>query len=220
MPIPKTIYQTFRNNDLPLVTRWHINRLRRRNPDYDYQFYDDKRISKFIADAFGKEVYALYSKLTIGAAKADFFRYAVLYKYGGVYLDIDSLCLTKLNDFILPTDVAIISLEDNKKSFVQWALIFEAGHPFLKKTLDVVLQNIAENKHVNDVHQMTGPTAYTSSIRACMEVAPNVNYRQVGIDYDGKFKFHYRFSKLFLYGFFRKNHWKKQQRQNAALLKR
>lgn len=211
MAIPKTIYQTFKHKKLPLLTQWHIYQLRRRNPEYDYQFYDDERISSFIRQEFGPDVFNLYQRITIGASKADFFRYAILYKKGGIYLDIDSLIVTKLDDFILPTDTAIISYENNLKYYVQWALFFEAGHPFLLKTLEVVLDNLRENRFPNDVHQMTGPSAFSKAISACIHTSSAIGYRQLGVDYDGKCRFHHRFSKFFLYGLRRKNHWKKQQ---------
>src|SRR6478736_2789667 len=52
MAIPKTIYQTYKSAQLPLLTRWHISRMRRRNPEYDYQFYDDARIEYFIKEHY------------------------------------------------------------------------------------------------------------------------------------------------------------------------
>ncbi len=217
MAIPKIIYQTFRNNNLPFITTWHIKKLQKRNPEYDYQFYDDNRICDFIRNEFGEDIYKLYTRISIGAAKADFFRYAILYKKGGIYLDIDSESKIKFDDFILPDDSAIISLESNLEYFVQWALVFEAGHPFLKKTLDIVIENLKNNTYPNDVHRMTGPSAYSMAIKACLQDAPNTNYRQFGIDYDGKFTFHYRFSKFFLYGLFKKNHWRKQQAKISIL---
>lgn len=35
--------------------------------------------------------------------KADIMRYEILYKYGGIYLDADSLCLESLDEFFLKT---------------------------------------------------------------------------------------------------------------------
>jgi len=217
MPIPKIIYQTYKTAQLPLITRWHIKRFKQRNPEYEYQFYDDQRISEFIMNEYGQEIFALYSRISIGAAKADFFRYAILFKNGGVYLDIDSQNVHQLDSFILPNDAAIVSLESNQQFYVQWALIFEAEHPFLKRTLDDVLQNLKENKYPHDVHQMTGPTAFTKAIKACLQENPTIAHRQLATDYDGHFKFHYRFSKFFLYGLGRKNHWRKQQDKVSIL---
>ena len=98
MAIPKTIYQTYKTTKLPILFRWHIRRLRKNNPSYTYEFYDDKRASDFILEAYGNEISALFNRINIGAAKADFFRYAILYKKGGVYLDIDSLITSKIDD--------------------------------------------------------------------------------------------------------------------------
>lgn len=209
MSIPKTIYQTFLNDKLPALTRWHIYQLKKRNPDYDYQFYDDLRAEEFIKAEFDTEVYDLFKRINIGAAKADFFRYAILYKKGGVYLDIDSLILKKLDEIILPDDSAIISLGSHKKNYVQWGLFFEAGHPFLEKTMEIMLENLRKNKYPYDVHRMTGPTVYTDAIEICLKESSDIKYRQMDVDYDKKLKFSYRMSKFFLYGISRKNHWKK-----------
>ena len=217
MAIPKVIYQTFKTDQLPFLAKWHIQKMRERNPEYDYQFYSDERISDFFSKEFGPEISALYHRINIGAAKADFFRYAVLYKYGGIYLDIDSLSTGSFDHFILPDDSAIISLESHKEFYVQWALVFESGHPILKRTLEIVIENLTQNKFPNDVHQMTGPAAYSRAVRECIDQSQACNYRLLGTDYDGNFQFHYRFSKFFLYGIFRKNHWRKRQLDTNVL---
>ena len=209
MAIPKIIHQTFKSSKLPWLTRWHISRFRKNNPDYIYEFYDDARIDTFILEGFGEEVFHLYKRLNIGAAKADFFRYAVLYKKGGVYVDIDSGINGSLNDFILPTDVAVITKERNPDLFVQWALIYEAGHPFLEKTIEIVLENINTNAYPHDVHKMTGPTAYTLAINQCINQNPNIQYRVFGMDYNNHFTIKYKFGKFFLYN--DGDHWKKKQ---------
>lgn len=206
MAIPKIIYQTFKTSNLPLLTKFHIWNLKRKNPEYDYQFYDDDRIDSFIKIEFDKDTYELYKQINIGAAKADFFRYAILYKKGGIYLDIDSLILKKLDDFILPTDGAIISLESNLEFYIQFALFFEAGHPFMEKTLETVINNLKENT-LSGPHEITGPTAYTKGIKAALQENSDCNYREFGFDYEKIVKFSYPMSKTFLYGFSRKNHW-------------
>lgn len=218
MPIPKVIYQTFRTTSLPQLTQWHIRRMRKRNPEYDYQFYDDARIDRFLVDEFDQRVQAAYRRIGIGALKADFFRYAVLYKKGGVYLDVDSRFLARLDDFILPEDCALISLEGgNRKYFIQFALFYEPGHPFLKNTLELIIRNIEENKYPHDGHKMTGPTAYTAAIHASLKENPAIPYRQLGIDYDCLVEFSYPMSKTFLYGITKKNHWRRETQRRPIL---
>lgn len=216
MSIPKVIYQTFKTSSLPFVTRWHISRFRKKNCEYSYEFYDDQRIEQFLTDEFDQNTLELYKKLNIGAARADFFRYAILLKKGGIYLDIDSAINGKLSDLIRPDDNAVLSLEKNEICYIQWALFYEAGHPFLEKTMEIVLENIRNNKFPHDVHHMTGPTAYTLAVKECLKNKPDVPYRLVGPDYNRQMKFKYRMSKFFLYTK-KSEHWKKLQISSSVL---
>ena len=217
MAIPKIIHQTFKTAKLPFLTRWHISRFRKKNPDYAYEFYDDARIDDFLKKEFGADTLALYKRINIGAAKADFFRYAVLYKKGGIYVDIDSGINGSLNNFIRSEDMAIITREGNPELFAQWALIYSPGHPFLKKTIEMVLDNIRENKYPHDVHRMTGPTAYTEAINETLKANPDTDYRILGTDYDGHLKVKYKLGKFFLYE--KGDHWKKKQLTTPVLKK-
>ena len=213
MPIPKIIYQTYFTRDLPLVTQFFIWRMKKMNPEYKYEFYDDERIESFLKNEMPEENFQAYKRITIGAAKADFFRYNILYRYGGVYLDIDSTIKGDLDKFIRDDDSAIISKERNPGMYVQWALIFEAGHPFLKRTIEKILDNIEQNRFPNDVHQMTGPSVYSSAIRECLEQG-QVKFREVGVDYDDMFQFKHPLNKL-LYG--KREHWKKTQLKQPVI---
>lgn len=215
MAIPKIIHQTFKTSKLPFITRWHINNFRRKNPDYKYEFYDDDRVESFFSEEYDQHVFETYKKINIGAVKADMFRYAVLYKKGGVYVDIDSSINDKLDGFIKPDDKAIISLEGHLCFYAQWALIYDANHPFLKRTLEIILENISLNKYPNDGHKMTGPSVYTQAINECLAEDPTIPYRLLGTDYNGHLKFKYPLGKFFLYK--KGEHWKKQQKVTPVL---
>ncbi|MFP5079120.1 glycosyltransferase family 32 protein [Pedobacter sp. JCM 36344] len=215
MSIPKIIHQTFKDKNLPFITRWHIGRFLKRNPEYRYEFYDDERIEHFIAEEYDQETLKLYRRLNIGAAKADFFRYAVLYKKGGIYLDIDSGISGLLRNFINSDDVAIITREGDPNLFAQWALIFAPSHPFLKKTMEIIKDNIVTNKYPNDVHKMTGPSVYTEGINASLSLNPSIPYRLLGTDYNKHFKVKYKLGKFFLYR--KGDHWKTKQLSTPVL---
>jgi inositol phosphorylceramide mannosyltransferase catalytic subunit len=211
MAIPKVIYQTFKTDQIPWLTKLYIKRFRRKNKNYGYEFYDDQRVDAFIKESFDNEVYKAYSRLQIGAAKADFFRYAVLYKKGGIYLDLDSDILVNLDKHLNEKDQAVITREKNHQNlFAQWALVYEKGHPFLERTLHYIVENIQQNKYPHDVHAMTGPTVYTRAVNDVIAENPTVAYRIVPDDYRGIMKFKYKLGKLLIYGD-RSQHWKKLQ---------
>ena len=219
MAIPKIIYQTYRNSNLPWITRFFIWWGRSQNKDYRYEFYNDERIEAFLKKEYAPDVYNAYSKLAIGAAKGDFFRYAILYKTGGVYMDIDGAILRPLHNIILPEDSAIITRENVKEfRYVQWALVYDKGHPFMKKTLDQCIDNIKHNRYPHDVHRMTGPTAYTEAIQESLKENPTIEHRVFGFDYERKKK-GVLIPKHFLNRvmYFRNERWNKVQLKRTVL---
>lgn len=161
--IPKVIYQTWYTKSLPKPIQVSIERMMEQNPNYTHQLYDDVDIETFIANNFDSNILTAYKSLTVGAAKADLWRYLMLYKNGGVYLDVDSVIYGKLDDLIID-DCAIISREKNYGKFVQWCLIYPANHPILKICIDKCIFNIT-NKTTNDILELTGPVVYSQSIR-------------------------------------------------------
>lgn len=213
MAIPKIIYQTYKNADVPALTRFFIWLMKWRNPQYRYEFYDDKRIETFFSTEFDKSVYEAYKRIDIGAAKADFFRYAVLYKFGGIYLDIDGYTTRNLDDMILPDDAAIITKERNPGIYAQYALVFEQGHPILKRCIDKVLDNIEHNRYVSDIHKLTGPSVFTDAVNECMQEGLG-KCRIFGVDYEGFLK-----SKHLLHAglFVKREKWQKAQQARPAL---
>ena len=215
MAIPKVIHQTYASrNRSPWLAQLHINRMRRMNPGYEYRFFDDDAIEDFIHKEFNSDTLEQYLKITIGAAKADFFRYAMLLKKGGVSVDLDSRVTGNLDEWILAEDTAIVTAEKHPGIFVQWALVYDKGHPFLQKTLENVLDNIKHNRYPHDIHKMTGPTVYSDSIRSCLAEDPSIKYRDFGVDYEGKIKFKYWLSSL---TYIQKEHWRKTQKRRPVL---
>ncbi|GAA5082748.1 hypothetical protein GCM10023210_00440 [Chryseobacterium ginsengisoli] len=217
MAVPKQIFQTFKTKNLPFITKLHIWNMKRKNPEYKYFFYDDHDIEKFITEEFPPEYIENYKKLTIGAAKADFFRYAILYKKGGIYLDVDSSITKPLKYLIKDNDEAIISAERHPNLFVQWGLIFNKNHPFLEKTLELMLDNIKTHRYPNNIHATTGPTVFSEGIRQSLQENPDISYRQFdGIEFRGYLKFKYKLGKFFLYEK-RAEHWKQKQISQAII---
>lgn len=217
MSIPKVIYQTFITNKLPFVSRLYIGLMQKINASFTYEFYDDARIERFLKEAYEPYMFEAYNKLAIGAAKADFFRYAILYKFGGVYLDIDGYTIKSLDKIILEGDEAIITREKNHPEFYsQFGLIYGKEHPFLAKTLEMVIDNINNNRYPNDVHKMTGPAVYSDAINYCIQNGTAGRYRIFGLDYNGYLKPKHLLNKR-LYENKKRDHWKYQQLSKPVL---
>jgi hypothetical protein len=91
--IPLNLFQTWHTLDLPPKMKENVELLQTQNPEFKYYLYDDAMCRDFIEKNFPTEVLYTYDKLKPGAYKADLWRYCMLYKYGGVYLDIKYKCI-------------------------------------------------------------------------------------------------------------------------------
>jgi len=189
--IPRLIHQTFKSHELPVELRENIEKIKALNPGWTHRIHDDADIEAFIADVYGPEVLAYYHRINpkYGAARADLFRYLLLYKLGGVYLDIKSTLALPLDDILQPGESYVLSQWKNGKDeqhagwgcarelrhfpggeFQQWHIVAAPGHPFLRAVIENVLCNIDRyNPWLHGtgsagVFRVTGPVAYTLAI--------------------------------------------------------
>jgi mannosyltransferase OCH1-like enzyme len=89
--IPKKIFQTWYTKELPNEVNISIEKMKSMNKSYQYFIFDDQDMFHYIKSNFDSDVLKAFDSLTIGAAKADFWRYLILYKE--VFLRILSLLL-------------------------------------------------------------------------------------------------------------------------------
>lgn len=207
--IPKNIFQSWISKDLHPEIQKKVDMMKILNPEYSYQLYTDSEIDEFVNTFYPGEISECFNRLNVPVAKVDFWRYLVLYKFGGVYVDLDSSINISLNELIGQNDTAIITAETNPNTFVQWALIFDKQHPILKKVIELIIENIQNNSYPNDILRMTGPQVYSkailslhydlfgenlnfNSINNSTDITfskNSISYRVYGIDYNNKFTF-------------------------------
>ena len=86
--IPCNIFQTWETKILPPSMFETISKIKRQNPRFKYFLFDDNDCREFIKTHFPTNVLNAYDSLIPGAYKADLWRYCILYKMGGIYIDI------------------------------------------------------------------------------------------------------------------------------------
>lgn len=190
--IPKIVHHTYPNKNLSPELAQNLADLKQNNPDWTFCFYDDDDQVAFIKNYF-PNLLSYYASIDAdyGAAKADFFRYLLVYKLGGVYLDIKSSLTKPLNQivsedtkFILaywanPSDGMHEEINNPKGEFEQWHVISVAGHPFLKVVIDSVCRNLTvynpffDGKSSTATLRVTGPIAYSIAILSVIEKHPH-----------------------------------------------
>lgn len=167
--IPRVIYQTMKDSKVPISMQQAAATWVRLNPEYEYRFYTDDMCRDFIAKNFHQSVLYAYDKLVPGAFKADLWRYAILYKYGGVYADVDMVAEVPLRTIINPDDT-FISVRDTDYSAIFNAFICcTPEHPFIKSVINHIVTASANNFYGRNSLHPTGPLAFGEAIARVLE---------------------------------------------------
>uniref|UniRef100_A0A6C0EU63 Glycosyltransferase n=1 Tax=viral metagenome TaxID=1070528 RepID=A0A6C0EU63_9ZZZZ len=181
--IPKIIIQTWKDNNIPAKYNAMIDSIKKMNTDYKYMFFTDDDIETFLKGHY-PEYYKTYLKLPIKIQKIDFFRYIVIYHYGGFYMDLDMNGIQNFDDLlnykcVFPVDEIIqkkMCINKRYKPFCdrnqyfllgQYAFAAEPRNQFIKLLIDTIHENI--DKYVNNVnnselyvYRTTGPDYVTN----------------------------------------------------------
>lgn len=90
--IPKIIYRTHKNIETLKKYQEVLDKTKKLLPDYESKNFFNDDIDKYIKNNFSKRIHNAYKSINpnYGSARADFFRYLIIYKEGGIYLDIKS----------------------------------------------------------------------------------------------------------------------------------
>ena len=85
--IPLHIYQVWHDKEFPSSVKESVNMIKEQNPEFEHHLYDEGMCRAFIQKNFPKRVVQAFDKVVPHALKADIWRYCILYKKGGIYLD-------------------------------------------------------------------------------------------------------------------------------------
>ncbi len=124
-----------------------------------------------------------------GAARADLFRYLLMYRKGGAYIDVKSSCSKPLTSALKLDEGFVLSRWKNRQGGLfdgaglhselasfkhgelqQWHIICEPQHPYLAAVIDRILANVHHYRPWGagvgriGVLRVTGPIAYTLAI--------------------------------------------------------
>jgi inositol phosphorylceramide mannosyltransferase catalytic subunit len=174
IPIPKKIFQTHKSQEY--INSDFMLKIAQRSwtecTDYEYHFYNDAQQDAFMKEHFSN-IYDIYKALPIKVMKADLWRYCVIYKYGGIYTDADTVCLGSPDDLIKDASL-VCGPEDDTIHLCQWTFAAPAQSPIIKSIIDVCIERLTnhpekykESPHF--IHFYTGPGAFTTGIERCLQ---------------------------------------------------
>lgn len=142
--IPLIIHQTWKTKNIkePKFIKG-VESWKKLNPEFEHILYDDKDCLNFITKQY-PEYREFYESLELPVQKADIFRYLIIHKYGGIYTDIDTLCLKNIQTVLdSPMIVGIEYLPEfnkGKTQYNQWFFGSVPNNPIFIKTVEEIIK--------------------------------------------------------------------------------
>ena len=156
--IPLQIFQTWYTKDLPPYMRKCVDTLKSQNPEFKHFLYDDDECREYIAKNYDADVLSAFDQLIPGAYKADLWRYCVLYKEGGIYLDIKYRCSAGFKLIELTDDEYFVKdREWTYRGVYNAFMVCKPGNPILKLAIDRVVNNVDMRYYGVTALAPTGP---------------------------------------------------------------
>lgn len=160
--IPPFIFQTWKEGS---KTNEMVNAMEsfKKQPGYTHVCWNDIECCNFLLNEFGDRYAKAYSLLVPGAYRADFWRYCMLYRFGGVYADAKTTCLRPLDEIIRPDDELVLVRDLPKTCLLNGFIACRAQHPLLKLVIDMVLENIESHSYGKNPLDITGPHVFAKA---------------------------------------------------------
>jgi len=168
--IPKVMHQIWLgSSSIPPLYKHYLNECQKLHPDWEFKFWTEKDI-----DELGLEYRDVYDKALNYAGRSDIARYEILYRFGGVYRDMDVKCFRPIDDlnhkytFFVPIDFPFEDAFDVYKmiSINNGIIGSDPGNIILKDALDIIRKDF--DKHLYDFTYDLHTSAHRLAIKASL----------------------------------------------------
>jgi mannosyltransferase OCH1-like enzyme len=161
--IPKLIHQTWKTNQAPEKWLPLVQKVQSLNPEWEYKLWSDADNDEFVKREY-PDFHEIFTGFSRGVMRADVIRYLIMYKLGGVYLDLDYEMLKPFDfedwDLVLPLNRSIKS-GDKADSIGNCFFASVPGHPFWLDVIDELKNHPPVVTDYTQIVEATGPLLLT-----------------------------------------------------------
>lgn len=161
--IPLDIYMMWHSKELPPIMKTYIATEIAANPEFKFHIYNVETCREFIRDNFDTNTLNAFDKLGPMAYKTDLWRCCVLYKKGGIYLDIKFMPVDGFK-FIDIVDKERFTLERDGSFWEEGTfgvsnalIIAKAGNQILHDCIENIVDNVNNKFYGFNNLYPTGP---------------------------------------------------------------
>jgi mannosyltransferase OCH1-like enzyme len=151
--IPRKIHQIWLGGRIPEKYKRLTETWKKFHPDWEYRLWTDKDIEEF-----GLKNKTLFNTAKNQGQRSDIFRYEILHRYGGIYVDTDFECLKPFDDLLFLDFFTGISYDTRMVLYI--GLIASVpGHAITVKCIDSM--DSYDGNQAYAIMDTTGPYYFT-----------------------------------------------------------
>jgi len=160
--IPLNLYLTWGTKELPQKMQENVYRMKKINPEFNIQLFDDNDCREFIKNNFREDIVVAYDTLKPGAYKADLWRLCILYITGGIYVDIKMNCINNFH-FIALTEREHLVLDipgqwnECNIGFYNALIVAKPKNKLLLRCINKISENVKNRYYGCNSLYPTGP---------------------------------------------------------------
>ena len=129
----KTIMLTIK--DKSKIPHYILEQYAKYAPKYNLEIFDDEDCKAFLKKHYGLEFVSKFESFQMGCHKADLFRYAYLFKMGGIYLDVKTILLRSIEEIFVDHRICYIVRSINPKSIYNGIIYTPPRNPLFRMLL-------------------------------------------------------------------------------------
>jgi mannosyltransferase OCH1-like enzyme len=149
------IIQTWKTLELIPEHYELVMKMRSHNPSAKNLFFSDKTIEQFILLYF-PTYHETFRSFKYNIQRIDFFRYLAVYKFGGLYLDLDMDITTSFENLDQSQCIFPVETRDSESGNIllgNYAFYAPANHPFLRHIIDCIVNSIINDDEISAAQQ-------------------------------------------------------------------
>lgn len=155
---PKTIFQLWHSpEDVSdqMIQRTEV--LKTQHPDFHYRLFFLDTAREFIRENFESKVLVAFDSIVPFAFKSDLWRYCILYKYGGIYLDMKYECTNGFRFSQLDTTLEYYVFDVNRDSIYNGFIVAKPNNRIFLHTINQIVKHTRERFYGENDLVVTGP---------------------------------------------------------------
>lgn len=152
--IPHKIHQVWIGGNLPNEYKRFADSWSKFHPDWEYKLWTDED-----AKTFGMKNKHFFDVANTKGQKSDIFRYEILNRHGGLYVDTDFECLKPFNDLMYLNFFTSSGYTDKLELYIG-LIACTPNHPIIARCVND-MQGVHSHNSVMDVFNTTGSYYFT-----------------------------------------------------------